>query len=374
MVWRAKPEHKEATRSDNLRRSRALRDALLQGYPGKLHGPVARHVTPLAALLSGIVGSTSPQLPHSATKGPDGTPSESRVTRLARWVDHARSTEEGYLVPDAAVVLAHLAWHRLGLVSDGSVGGRGGVALMLQVVSQGRALPLAGLGRQGTPGHVPADLPSARVKQGQKRVPPGAQVVVLGDGACDGTTLQHTVQADGWSSGVRTGSTLTSRWDGDSCRCETVGAGIKPGTRVERRAGRGTAAAYGPVRLLWCWAQGSKDPRSVVTHRATADEAWRLYATRCRIAPFVSDQTSRGFPLHQAPLSDPTRLARFLMAACFASLWIIHLGALCKQDGRVRMIPRGDRWDLSVFQLGLRLLDSLLHEDSTIPVAFSVSI
>ena len=62
------------------------------------------------------------------------------------------------------------------------------------------------------------------------------------------------------------------------------------------------------------------------------------------------------------------------MAACFAYIWIIHLGALCKQDGRVSMIHRGDRCDLSLFQLGLRLLDYLLNEDSTIPVAFYVSI
>jgi hypothetical protein len=37
-------------------------------------------------------------------------------------------------------------------------------------------------------------------------------------------------------------------------------------------------------------------------------------------------------------------------------------------------IQRGDRCDLSLFQLGLRLLDHLLNEDHAIPVAFHVSI
>jgi len=59
--------------SDNLRRYRAIQDALIQGYPGQLTGPVARHLTTLAALLSGIVGSKRTQLPHIATKVPDGT-------------------------------------------------------------------------------------------------------------------------------------------------------------------------------------------------------------------------------------------------------------------------------------------------------------
>jgi hypothetical protein len=35
---------------------------------------------------------------------------------------------------------------------------------------------------------------------------------------------------------------------------------------------------------------------------------------------------------------------------------------------------RGDRCDLSLFQLGLRLLDYLLNADYAIPVAFCISI
>src|SRR5919201_1407370 len=48
---------KEQAMSDNLRRYRAIRDALIQGYPGQPTGMVARHLTTLAALISGIVGS-----------------------------------------------------------------------------------------------------------------------------------------------------------------------------------------------------------------------------------------------------------------------------------------------------------------------------
>src|SRR5437016_6316059 len=68
--------------SDNLRRYRAIRDALTQCYPGQPSGTVARHLITLAALISGIVGSKSTQLPHIATKVPDGTKPESRVKRI----------------------------------------------------------------------------------------------------------------------------------------------------------------------------------------------------------------------------------------------------------------------------------------------------
>jgi hypothetical protein len=99
-----------------------------------------------------------------------------------------------------------------------------------------------------------------------------------------------------------------------------------------------------------------------------------LYAKRFRIATFFSDQKSRGFHWHRSHLADPTRLSRLLMAACLAYLWIIHLGALCEPDGWISIIHRSDRCDLSLFQLGLRLLAYLLNADGTIPVAFSVSI
>ena len=93
--------------SDNLRRYRAIRDALLPWYPGQPTGTVARHLTTLAALLSGIVGSKSTHLPSVATKIPDGTTPESRVKRLTRWLDNARIVEEGSFVPYAALFLTH---------------------------------------------------------------------------------------------------------------------------------------------------------------------------------------------------------------------------------------------------------------------------
>ena len=74
--------------SDNLRRYRAIRHALTQGSPDAPTGRVARHLTTLAALISGIVGSKSTPLPHIATHVPDGTKPESRVKRFARWLDN----------------------------------------------------------------------------------------------------------------------------------------------------------------------------------------------------------------------------------------------------------------------------------------------
>jgi hypothetical protein len=120
--------------SDNLRRYRVIRDALIQGYPGKLNGHVARHFTTLAALISGIVGSKSTQLPHIATKVPESQKPESRVKRCARWLDNERIVEEMYFLPYADILLQAVALQTLVRVMDGSVAGRGCNALMLHMV------------------------------------------------------------------------------------------------------------------------------------------------------------------------------------------------------------------------------------------------
>ena len=161
--------------SDNLRRYRAIRHALAQGYPPSSQGNFARHLNTLAALISGIVGGKSTQLPHIATKVPDGTKPESRVKRFTRWLDNERILEEVYFLPYAALLLTHLALETLVVVMDGSVVGRGCMALMLHVVYKGRALPLAWRVRQSPKGHGPETLPIAVVELLSTVIPQGAR-------------------------------------------------------------------------------------------------------------------------------------------------------------------------------------------------------
>jgi hypothetical protein len=358
--------------SDNLRQYRAIRDALTQCYSGEPTGQRSRHLTTLAAFISGIVASKSTQLPKVASHVPNGTKLESRAKRFARWVSNDTITEDVYFFPYAKVLLAQLALQTLVLVMDGSVVGRGGVALMIHVVYKGRALPLAWLVRQGKKGHFPEAMPIALVERLQDLLPAGVPVVLLGDGEFDGTGLQHTMAHAGWSYVCRTGCHMTASWQGELFRLDTLGWCLKPGRLVALSEVLFTEDAYGPLLLICCWATGYKDPLYLVTNMLSADEACRMYTKRFRIETFFSDQKSRGFFLHKSHISNPTRLSRLLIAACLAYIWIVYLGALCLQEGWVGIIPRRHRCDLSLFQLGLRLLDHLLNEELPIPVAFHV--
>jgi len=360
--------------SDNLRRYRAIRDALVQCYPTSSQGNFARHLNTLAALISGIVGSKSSQLPHIATKVPDGTKPESRVKRFARWLDNDRILEEVYFLPYADVLLRHLALQTVVLVMDGSGVGRGCTALMIHVVYKGRALPLAWLVRQAPKGHFPEDLHIAVVELMREVIPEGAKVVFLGDGEFDGTALQATLNEAGWSYACRTALSTVATWEGVTFRLDTLGACSKPGTLIELKEVQFTRGAYGPVMVLSCWAKGYQDPLYLVSNMATAEDACRFYAKRFRIETFFSDQKSRGFHLHKSHMSDVQRLSRLLIAACLAYIWIVYLGSACEKDQWRPIIHRRKRCDLSLFQLGLRFLEHLLNEEMPIPVQFHVTI
>jgi len=360
--------------SDNLRRYRAIRDALMHAYPTPPTGNFARHVQTLAALISGIVGSKSTQLPHIATKVPDGTKPESRVTRFARWVDNAHILEEVYFLPYAAVLLRHLALQTLVLVMDGSGVGRGCTALMLHVVYKGLALPLAWRVRQAPKGHFPEDLHIALVDLIRGLIPAGTPVVLLGDGEFDGTRLQHTLQQAGWSYACRTATSTVALWEGETFRLAVLGACLKPGRLIELQEVYCTREAYGPIMVLCGWAKGYHEPLYVVSNMATAEDACRWYEKRFRIETFFSDQKSRGFHIHKSHMSDVQRLSRLLLAACLAYIWLVYLGSVCEKEQWRPLIHRRKRCDLSLFQLGLRLLEHFLNEELPIPVQFHVTI
>ena len=99
-----------------------------------------------------------------------------------------------------------------------------------------------------------------------------------------------------------------------------------------------------------------------------------LYRKRAHIETFFSDQKSRGFHLHQSHLSDPTRLARFLIAACLAYIWVVYLGVCALGDDWLKRLHRQDRCDLSLFRLGLRLLARCLKEALPLPDGFLVPV
>jgi hypothetical protein len=356
--------------SDNLRRYRTIRTAIKELYPGEPRGNQARHLNTLAALISGIVGSKSTNLPAIAGKVPDWTKRESRVKRFSRWVQNERIDAAVYFLPYVEALLASLAPNTLLLVMDGSAVGRNCVTLLVSVIYKQRALPLAWLVVTGTKGHFPEETHVLLLEQVHAIVPAGTKVVFLGDGEFDGITFQATVAGYDWEYVCRTAKNTQLGAEGEQFAIQEVG--VAPGSCIGLFDVTFTGQHYGPVLAIAWWRKGCKEPLYLVTNMELVAEACFWYTKRFCIETFFSDQKSRGFNLHKSHLSDPARLARLMIAACLAYIWIIYLGVIAQRDGWVAIIHRTDRCDLSLFRLGLDLLEHFLDEHRPIPVWFQM--
>lgn len=81
--------------------------------------------------MCGLVGAKHAHLPTIADHAPAGkVRQESLIKRFRRWLDHDAHTLDGWFSPIAQNLLQTLAANPIQLLMDGSVVGRGCLALM----------------------------------------------------------------------------------------------------------------------------------------------------------------------------------------------------------------------------------------------------
>lgn len=356
--------------SDTYRRYRAIKQSMMQFFP-PLTGHRERHFNSLAALICGIVGAECSHLSAIANHAPAGpADQESLIMRFRRWLTNETNSIDHWFLPVAQALIHTLSRQPLFLAIDGSVVGRGCIALMVSVVYHGRALPLCWVVVKGKKGHFPQSMHCALLSMLQPLIPPDAEVVVLGDGEFDGTDLQTLMRQFGWQYVVRTASTVRMHVYG--CEYRIGSMAPTPGELLGVRPAWMTAAHYGPVSILALWEEGNDGPIYLVTNMLDLNAAFAAYRKRAHIETFFSDLKSRGFGIDKSHVSDPERLIRLLIVACLAYIWVVYLGVCALEDGWLKRLHRVDRCDLSLFQLGVRLLTRCLKEALPIPDGFLV--
>jgi len=355
--------------SDSRRVYSAIKKTILQLYPTKPQGHLARHLATLAFMASGMVLAKSSQLPKIASKMTSDVRPDSREKQMSRWVQNAHITFAAYFLPFVQTIINTLAATRpLVLIMDGSVVARGCVTLMVSLVYAGRTLPLTWLVIEGTKGHFPTDTHLNLLREVKALIPDTAGVTLLGDGEFDSPELQAEANGYGWQYVCRTAKNICIQ--ADSQELTLADLKVVRGSHEFRKRVTFTQAAYGPVMVIAWWDRRYTEPIYLVSNLNSFTAACQLYRQRMRIETFFSDQKSRGFQVDKSHLSDAERVSHLMIAACFAYLWVIYLGNVAHTDKWVSVIHRQDRCDLSRFQIGLRLLDYLLNHDKPIPVKF----
>lgn len=357
--------------SATYRRYRAIKQAIMQFYQPRPTGHREKHLNTLVAMICGLTGGKHAHLPTIADHAPSGGATQaSLIARFTRFVKNDRHTRDGWFLPVAKELLNTLAKQPIQIVMDGSVAGRGCLALMLSVVYYGRALPLCWVVVKAPKGHFPEATHRALLAQVRSIMPTDARVTFLGDGEFDGIDLQADLSAADWRYVCRTASNILVR--AYEVHFHVADLGVEPGHFLVVTPAWMTAEGYGPVSILAIWELQYQQPIYLVTNLADLDQAVELDKQRAHIETFFSDQKSRGFNIDKSHLSDPARLCRLLIASCLAYLWLVYLGVCALQDDWMKQLHRQDRCDLSLFRLGMRLLARCLNEHLAIPDGFLI--
>ena len=362
--------------SDNLTRYLAIFEALKQGYrhgcvsePREPLGNYRRHLTTLAAMISGIVGSQKTRLSAIASKMPGQVQRESRIKRLSRWIKNERITREAFFVPFITPLLQRFPPGPLVLVVDGSDVGHGCVALVVSVLFGKRALPLAWYVIAGKKGHFSQEAHVRVVEQVAPLIPQDREVIFLGDGEFDGCDLLNAIRQKGWQFVCRTARNVVLTEQDDVFTFADLA--VAPGELLSIPEVTFTAQGFGPVTVIAHWDAAYKEPIYLVTNQELADEAVYWYRKRYGIETFFSDIKSRGFHLCHSHVAEPDRISRLLIAASLAYIWMVYLGAVVSQKSAcLKRIHRTRRRDLSLFQIGIAWLEECLNQAKAIPVAF----
>lgn len=293
-------------------------------YPFKLSGNHHRNMNTLTAMITGIIIGKETQLPQIATNVPERIKLPSTEKRFKRLVINKNVTEQSYFLPFIQSLLSRLDLEEMVLAIDGSLVGRGCICLMVSLIYKGRALPLAFTIIRGKKGHLPEDTHVALVNKLRPLIPESTrEVILLGDGEFDGTTLQQTLTGFGWKYVSRTSYNITIYANDEPFQIDILAAMLPQGCYKDLQNCKITKKKYGPVTAIAWWGEDHDEPIFLVTNFRSASKACEYYTMRFTIETFFSDQKSRGFNIDKSHLSSPQRLTRLMYASCLAYLWVI---------------------------------------------------
>jgi len=330
------------------------------------------HIYALAMMMTGLIRSKSSHFDEIGRKsGPEsGSKFPSRVKLIHRFIKNKHVSYESHFLPFTEVVIASLGLSEFRLSIDSSKVGRGCLILAVGLVYKKRVIPLAWMLYQGRKGHSSVKKQLELLNQVMALLPPGAAVILTGDGEFDGTGLIEWLKVHPtWHYALRTAKNIIVRG-----KDETAGQSLEcftPPTGKDKflKEVFFTQQEVGPVNIAILWHEADQEHIYLVTDAQTLEQSQKWYRRRFNIETLFSDSKARGFGLDKSGIRHPERMARFVIAVFLAYIWLIYLGVLVIQSQQLGLIARTDRFFNSIFQLGRAFLDRILEEGWDIPVS-----
>jgi hypothetical protein len=310
-------------------------------------------------LLVGLFLAQTVHLSKIGMKIPGSATHKSKERRVQRIVDNPAIRVRRWYAPWITAILEQIVAHNLPvrLIVDGSKVGFGHQLLMVAVAYRRRAIPVAWTWVKGSRGHSSSWKQLALLSYVRGLIPAGATVSLVGDSEFGAIPVLKWLDKAGWQYVLRQkGNHLVQlpnqrqwqRFDGLISRHRQC-VWIPQALLTENHA-------YG-VNLLAYWKSGEKEPWLLATNYTEVRAALRAYRKRMWIEEMFGDFKGHGFDLETTHLHHFLRLARLTLAVALLYLWLVAYGSKVIKDGRRYLVDRKDRCDLSIFRIGLDMIE-----------------
>lgn len=101
---------------------------------------------------------------------------------------------------------------------------------------------------------------------------------------------------------------------------------------------------------------GEKEPWLLATNLSSPQETLRAYHRRMWVEEMFGDLKGNGFDLGSTHLRHFLRLSRLTRVVALLYVWLILSASQAVKNGQRHLVGRAERRDLSIFQIGLRLV------------------
>ena len=161
----------------------------------------------LGDMISAILITGRSELSHLARGVSAENQFASRVKRFKRWLLNVHTSYEVYYGSFAQQLLEVLSSKGTLIFSiDGSVVGKGCMALMLSVIYKSKAVPVIWQVYKAKKGHLSQSTHRQLLYRLSKIIPSSCRVVIVGDGEFDGCDFQSDILSHNWDYVLRTGA------------------------------------------------------------------------------------------------------------------------------------------------------------------------
>lgn len=320
----------------------------------------------LAWLMTGIFKSKSVQLSKIAMRIPGAAVQLSIVQRLHRFLENPFFHVRSWYEPVARQLLQAMgqAVGEVRLVMDATRCGQNYQWLTISLAFRRRSLPIAWTWLAGSRGHSSAAVQLALLSYVHTLITPPVPVLLVADTEFEDGEVQKQLKIWSWSYVVRQKPTNLLRVGGEWQPLRSVLS--RPGQSRWLGSVELTHKHQLTTNLLAFWKPGEEHPWLLATNLPSSHQTLKAYKRRMWIEEMHGDLKAHGFGLEDSHLQSFRRLSRLTLAVVLLYLWIILEGAKFIKNGNRRLVDRHDRRDLSVFQIGLRLLERRLSANLSI--------